>query len=162
MTRIYKLDITYPGGSAAPGWQPEGWQPGGPFTSWAETASSDDDPSFRWPVERHYLSRSGATDRAVLLRQCGCTVDVVASHPVAWNEDGIPGPGGTPEQIPAAEGRRIVEAADWHPRRNLIYALAETTSDLDGESGAGGGMWWHLSRALAIVDTIPDLRADQP
>lgn len=65
------------------------------------------------------------------------------------------------DRISAEEGRRIVEQADMHPRRNLIYTLAETTSDLDGESGAGGGMWWHLSRALAIVDAIPGLRADE-
>lgn len=64
-------------------------------------------------------------------------------------------------RIPAAEGRRIVEAADMHPRRNLVYALAEVTSDLDGENGTGGGMWWHLQRALAVVDAMPDLRADR-
>lgn len=69
--------------------------------------------------------------------------------------------GDTPDRISAAEGRRIVEAADMHRRRHLVYALAETMSDLDGENGAGGGMWWHLSRALAIVDAMPDLRADE-
>lgn len=66
-----------------------------------------------------------------------------------------------PDRISAVEGRRIVEQADSHPRRDLVYTLAEVTSDLDSESGAGGGMWWHLSRALAIVDAIPDLRADR-
>lgn len=69
--------------------------------------------------------------------------------------------GDTSGRISAEEGRRIVEAADMHRRRNLVYALAETMSDLDGENGAGGGMWWHLQRALAVVDAMPDLRADR-
>ncbi len=62
----------------------------------------------------------------------------------------------------ADQGRRITEAADLHPRRNLVWALARAGHDLDGENGAGAGMWWHLERALAVVDGLPELRLDTP
>jgi hypothetical protein len=67
--------------------------------------------------------------------------DAVAAEEVAWR---------TFEQILAT-----------HPRRTLINALAEVHADVDEEMSAG--MRWHLRRAYAVVEALPDLtlRADQ-
>lgn len=150
-TRVYRLDITYPEGSDAPGWQPAGWTAGDPGTRGGPEL---EDCWFGWPAEHLYLSRSGSARRAEILRGYGCDVNIVVSFPVMWNEDD------EPEKIPDAEGRRICEAADGHPRRELVRQLAEVMSEIDGEHGAGPGMWWHLSKALALVDALPELRLD--
>ncbi len=59
-------------------------------------------------------------------------------------------------------GRRITEMADMHPKRALIWALAQAGHDLDMEGDGGAGMWWHLERALAVADGLPELRLDTP
>jgi hypothetical protein len=164
VTRVYRLDIDYPEGSrditpgdTAAGWQPAEWDAAvGPFAAYWAHEEDRGDPPFRWPSERLFLSRSGAARRAALLRLCGCTVGVVASYPVAWNE------AGEPEKISDADGRQILDAVAAHPRRELVRGLAQAGSDVDDETGGGAGMWWHLSRALAVVDAMPDLRLDAP
>jgi hypothetical protein len=42
-----------------------------------------------------------------------------------------------------------------HPRRDLITALAEVHAEVDEEMGAG--MRWHLERAYAVVEALPEL-----
>lgn len=59
----------------------------------------------------------------------------------------------------AEEGARILARVDQHPKRALIEAIAEATYDITNEDGdgSGGGMWWHLSFATAIVEWLPEL-----
>lgn len=38
------------------------------------------------PARRHFMSRSGAEDRARLLRSWGATVTIERSEPVTWPE----------------------------------------------------------------------------
>jgi hypothetical protein len=84
--RVYRLEITYPEGSDAPGWVP---------ACWPELLASIKDRArrrelrrrgFRWPRERLFLSASGAYKRAGLLTVFGATVFVDASWPVTWSE----------------------------------------------------------------------------
>jgi hypothetical protein len=94
--RVYRLNVAYPEGSrtaeggTAPGWRPEKWQPGEPFSRLWDAEGAD--PEFAWPVygPRRYLSKTGAGKAAEIYRRCGCTVEVVASDPVTWPEDGGP------------------------------------------------------------------------
>lgn len=79
-TRVYRLDVTYPPGSDAPGWTPEGWDPDEYRDAWTD--------KFVWPRARKFLSRRGAEDRAKLLRSYGATVTVVPSDPVTWPDGG--------------------------------------------------------------------------
>jgi len=80
---VYRLDITYPEGSTEWGWEPEGeW--------WKELSGGQGpgpDETFSWPQEHLYLSRSGASKRADLLRKWGATVRVEKSRPVEWDGD---------------------------------------------------------------------------
>lgn len=78
MRYVYRLDIVYPKGSREYGWEPETWQR-------SPNADPDYDPSFRWPRERLYLSRSGADQRAMVFRHYGAKVTVVRSQPVEWD-----------------------------------------------------------------------------
>lgn|GEM_PF-2151120 len=96
--RVYRLVVTYPEGSrtaeggTTPGWRPEKWQPGEPFSRFRD--SDDGDPEFAWPVygPRQYLTKTGADRRAEIFRRYGCTVEVVASDPATWpaGSDGTP------------------------------------------------------------------------
>lgn len=90
MTRpvhVFRLDVTYPEGSRGPGWEPPGW------VDYVVTNGPDggalENAEFRWPAERMFLSRSGANQRAKLLRGYGAKVTLVPSLPVEW-----PAPGG--------------------------------------------------------------------
>jgi hypothetical protein len=76
VTRIYRLDIEYPEGSQEWGWEPEDYD--------GEIPGSYETAPFRWPAERLYLSRSGASQRAKLLRGWGAKVTVLPSLPVEW------------------------------------------------------------------------------
>lgn len=60
----------------------------------------------------------------------------------------------------AEEGARIVAEVREHPKRDLIRGIAEAAYDLANEdgTGSGGGMWWHLSWAYALVEALPALR----
>lgn len=40
---------------------------------------------FKWPQERRFLSKKGAEDRASLLRDLKCYVDIIKSQPVELN-----------------------------------------------------------------------------
>lgn len=89
---VWHLEIMYPEGSDAPGWQPACWA--------AETAPDARDlltsrrarryrrwqrsREFRWPRERLYLSSSSAYERARLLRAYGAEVLVERSLAVEW------------------------------------------------------------------------------
>jgi hypothetical protein len=64
-------------------------------------------------------------------------------------------------KISPEEGARILTDVERHPRRELIEAIADATYDLANEHGpTGGGMWWHLSQALALVEMLPALTLD--
>lgn len=86
-TYVYRLDVLYPEGSNAPGWEPPGWEPDNP----------EYEEAFRWPAVRLYLSRSGALARAKLLESYGAKVQIVPSCAVDWgvpwteNDDEEPG-----------------------------------------------------------------------
>jgi hypothetical protein len=91
--RVFRLDITYPEGSRKPGWEPAGWESddwdGGPpdNDAYMFCGPYDEDQErypFRWPQNRLYLSRSGATRRARALRKYGAQAEVVPSLPVEW------------------------------------------------------------------------------
>ena len=76
--RVYRLDITYPPGSRALGWAPEGWE------CPHEHGYDEGCAAFSWPLERLYLSWDGAHKRAKLLRNHGAEVAVATSLPVQW------------------------------------------------------------------------------
>lgn len=59
----------------------------------------------------------------------------------------------------AEQGARILADVEQHPKRDLIEAIAEATFDLANEDGTGrgGGMWWHLDWAYALVEVLPEL-----
>lgn len=78
--RVYRLHVEYPKGSDEWGWEPEGWDDG-----WS--GDPDNDASFRWPIEKLYLSKSGARGRARLFEKYGATVTIEASEPVVWASD---------------------------------------------------------------------------
>jgi hypothetical protein len=69
---------------------------------------------------------------------------------------------GARDTYTAAEGARIMADVQAHPRRDVIDAIAEATYDLaNDEAPAGGGMWWHLSQAHALVEALPALSLDE-
>jgi hypothetical protein len=81
--RVYQLDITYPDREHAAEHPDQ--------TEWRYDAAAGghvpDEPSpTPWPVERLFLSRSGAQHRARKLREWGCTVTVHPSDPIIWPE----------------------------------------------------------------------------
>lgn len=76
--RIYELDITYPEGSD------------GDDGEWEDAGRPPHDYAVfvrRWPVERRFLSRSGAVHRAELLTGRGCTVDIRQSAPIVFEDE---------------------------------------------------------------------------
>lgn len=81
---VYKLDVVYPEGSDAPGWQPaENYE-----ERWGtdpETGGAEVFP-FEWPRPRRCLSYSTAKRWATQLTKWGCKVEIVRSQPVAWDE----------------------------------------------------------------------------
>lgn len=76
--RIYELVITYPEGSSkAEGAWDDGYETSEGYESrWV----------WKWPVERRFLSRTSALDRAKRLAAMGCTVDVRQSAPISFEE----------------------------------------------------------------------------
>jgi hypothetical protein len=146
--RIYRLDIAYPEGSREEGWQPPGWKPGDPFTHYD---FPEDEGTFRWPVERDYLSASGANARAARLRKCGCIVEVDRSERVVWDA-----PETEPEPT-ADDWHWLAERIKAYPRRELVEALAEAMSHVEGDAGNGSGMWWYQARAYSLVEAMPKL-----
>jgi hypothetical protein len=83
---VYRLVISYPPGSFAPGWVPACWPQ---FLAGVKDKAKRREVrrhGFHWPRERLYLSASGAWSRAGLLHWFGATVDVEASDPVTWPE----------------------------------------------------------------------------
>jgi hypothetical protein len=77
------LDVVYPEGSDAPGWEPPGWTP-----DRLELADGSVEVlPFRWPVGRRYLDQTAAKERAELLRTYGAKVEVVRSNRVSWPDD---------------------------------------------------------------------------
>lgn len=82
--RIWRLMISYPEGSTEPGWRPSGWAE---QSLPARLRHGLRRTRFRWPRERMFLSASGASRRAGLLRRYGATVDIQPSDPVTWPGD---------------------------------------------------------------------------
>ncbi|MBG0818711.1 hypothetical protein [Planomonospora sp. ID82291] len=107
--RIYGVAVTYPEGSDRPGWRPPGWHDR--HTLWIdfsgcvwdgqaqrcnaevkETAGNfgsdydrvDEDGRFRWPKERHFLSKRAAERRVALFESFGADAELVVSDPVTW------------------------------------------------------------------------------
>lgn len=91
-TRLYCLKVTYPAAALKINrWGEEVLDP--EFVPDMFTPTTEI-PEFYWPADhRIYRSRSGATERAALLRFYGCTVDILEATPV-W------------ETIPQANARR--------------------------------------------------------
>lgn len=63
--------------------------------------------------------------------------------------------GATQLDAEEAEWRAFEQVLATHPRRRVIEALADVHSEVDEEMGAG--MRWHLRRAYAVVEALPDL-----
>ena len=88
--RLYRLHVIYPDaaldedGYPDPEWEPEGWLSDGINPYNKQDLDKGERPPFYWPVARIYRSRSGAEDRAGLLRHYGATVTVEVSDPVVW------------------------------------------------------------------------------
>lgn len=80
---VYRLDVTYPEGSTAPDWYPEGYTPEEGYES--DTGARYDLP-FRWPRNRLYLSGGAAEARAKWLRKFGAHAVVVRSRAVEWSQ----------------------------------------------------------------------------
>lgn len=73
---VYRLRVTLPEGSEAPGWHPEGWEPA--------IFGEDDVQEFRWPTRRHCLSVATARRWKQRLEGWGATVVIERSLPVSW------------------------------------------------------------------------------
>lgn len=80
-THVYRLHVTYPPGSDAPGWAPPAWT--ADLREEPDTGAVVEVP-FSWPAAHDYLSQSGANERAALLRIYGAEVVVKRSLPVQW------------------------------------------------------------------------------
>ncbi len=79
-TYVYRLIVKKPEGSEQAGWSPPSWTP-------EQDPNFDPvygDGSFRWPLDRLYLSHSGAEERARLFRRFGAEVEVERSLAVEW------------------------------------------------------------------------------
>lgn len=79
--RVYRLEIAYPDREHAETYPGE--------VEWRHDPATGrpvpDEPTPRsWPVERLFLSRSGAAARATKLRKWGCTVTIRPSQVVTW------------------------------------------------------------------------------
>lgn len=82
MTRVYRLNVTYPPGSLEYGWEPpelSGWAPVLSFTP-----EGEGDDVFRWPQNRACLTLGTAKRRAKLFRKYGAEVTIERSDPVTW------------------------------------------------------------------------------
>lgn len=78
MTRVYRLDVTYPPGTEpGSGWAPPDYEP-------PDFYDEDATRPWTWPRNKLFLSASGARARAELFRQYGATVVIVPSWPVIW------------------------------------------------------------------------------
>ena len=77
--------MIYLEGAHAPGGRPPVWSSPAYLATltWAERRALKR-REFRWPRERHYLSSSGAYQRAWLFRFYGAECEVEASRPVEW------------------------------------------------------------------------------
>ena len=93
--RVWRLDIAYPPGSHPD--QPDNdpraeWAPDTPDMAEIDHHEQETgapvyrSETFRWPVERMFLSRSGAVVRATKLREWGSTVTIHRSRPVTWDD----------------------------------------------------------------------------
>lgn len=88
---VYRLDVSYPEGSrydpARPDdkrwfdWQPEGWSHPD-SDDW--NGDPDADFSFKWPVERMFLSRSAALRRVKRLEEYGAKAVIERSQEVIF------------------------------------------------------------------------------
>ena len=78
---VYRLVVTLPEGSDAPGWRPEGYE------DEYGRYQDDDETPFRWPKRRLYLSASAASRRASLLTRWGADVAIVRSQPVLFDAE---------------------------------------------------------------------------
>lgn len=78
MTRVYRLAVTYPGGSLEPGWEPLGWRAA------PDETFGYDEREFCWPARRNYLTKGGADTAARVLRGYGAEVTIERSDPVTW------------------------------------------------------------------------------
>lgn len=114
--RVYALEITYPEGSTKDGWEPQDWDPDGRLDN------------FRWPRDRKYLSRRGATNRANLFRSYGCEVDIVESEPVQW-----------PNSLQQAKRRA---KADVSRKNRAIQGLCRILEDLSKETNDESSHLW--------------------
>ncbi|HMA26058.1 MAG: hypothetical protein ACM33U_07595 [Solirubrobacterales bacterium] len=85
---VYRLIVTKPAGSDAPGWQPEDWEDICERHGWGSYGGGLDGPRyfppFRWSTRRNYLSSDAAGRRAQLLRECGAVVEIQPSQAVEW------------------------------------------------------------------------------
>jgi hypothetical protein len=88
VTRVYRLAVTLPEGSDAPGWEPPGWEPDDYRITSGPDAGAWDSHPFRWPANRLCLSPGTAKRRAAIFRKYGATVVIEASEPVTWPSGG--------------------------------------------------------------------------
>lgn len=80
---VYRLEISYPEGSDAPGWLPPRWDQYVrklPLRTRRKVRRT----GFRWPRERMFLSSSGAYGRAAQLIRFGCDVEIIRSDAVSF------------------------------------------------------------------------------
>ena len=84
MTRVYRLDVTYPPGSLEWGWEPPGWEPENYRVTSGPDAGAWEAETFRWPQSRLCLTLATAKRRAAIFRKYGAAVTIRASEPVIW------------------------------------------------------------------------------
>ena len=75
---VYRLHVTPPPESLAPGWEPPGWHNG------HDWCPPEEECVFRWPSKRHCMSSGTASRWARQLKEYGATVRVERSEPVRW------------------------------------------------------------------------------
>ena len=87
---VYRLAVTLPPGSDAPGWEPDSWVEWCEEHGWEEyeqDTGARNAPTFSWPrllQRKHFLSAPGAERRARMLRGFGALVEVERSQAVQW------------------------------------------------------------------------------
>lgn len=89
MTYVYKLVVTLPEGSDAPGWEPDDWAAICDDYGWSSSdyGMRDQRPWLgfaRTARRRQSFTRAAAEKRKVLLERCGATVTIERSDPVTW------------------------------------------------------------------------------
>jgi hypothetical protein len=138
--RVYRIDIIYPEGSGEPGWYPALWTD----PEWLKTLTSKGRREikamlrkpFKWPHERLFLSRSGAGNRAMLLRVYGAEAEVHSSDPVTWPERRTSARQAFEEAVAAdlaAEEARQEEARAWKHEHGIMYASDTARAAAEGE-----------------------------